>query len=188
MREMPEINHCIPNRNAFWCAKCFAHSQFYLESEADGTPRYSCRECGFAMFRPGEVVPWMNGLLFGTLLLGGVGVSLLPHELETYWQWSPVCLAFAGFFGLIGGMMWFYMRKYFQWSLRQSLKSKNALEQEAEVHRYTPHYESSEEFDIWALQFLAQSDLQELHDRFVQSQPSVDKASNDSLQLPPPNY
>ena len=84
--------------------------------------------------------------------------------------------------------MWFYMRKYFQWSLRQSLKTKNALEQEADVHRYTPNYESSEEFDIWALQFLAQSDLQELHDRFVQSQPSVDKASNDSLQLPPPNY
>ncbi len=187
MRELPEINHCISNRHAYWCAKCYVHSQFYLESERDGTPRYLCRKCGFRMFLPGEVVPWMNGLLFGTLLLGGVGIFLLPHELETYWQWSPVCLAFAGFFGLIGGMMWFYVRKYFKWSLRQKLKSSNKLEKEANDHACSQYYEVSEDFDKWALQFLNEDQLLKLHDRFDRPQQAPNEFSSDSLELPPRN-
>lgn len=185
MREMPEINHCIPNRNAFWCAKCYVHSQFYCETESDGTARYSCRECDFAMFLPGQIVPWKNGLLLGTLLLGLFGLFRLPDEMMTYWQWSPACLAFAGFFGLIGGMMWFHMRNYSQWAASQRLKSNSELEKEANEFATSPYYEMSEEFDKWAAQFLSETELLQLHERFdCRKKKTVSKPS-DELELPP---
>ncbi len=184
MREIPEINHCIPNGKAFWCAKCYVHSQFYCETERGGTARYSCRECGFAMFLPKQIVPWKNGLLLGTLLLGLFGLVRLPHEMSTYWQWSPGCLAFAGFFGLIGGMMWFYMRNYSQWAARQRLKSSNELEKEADEVAPAPYYEISEEFDKWASQFLSETELQQLHERFDCRKKKAVSKPNDTLELP----
>ena len=84
--------------------------------------------------------------------------------------------------------MWFHMRNYSHWAASQRLKSNNELEQEADEFAAAPYYETSEEFDKWASQFLSETDLQQLHERFdCRQKKSVSKPS-DTLELPPLGY
>ena len=97
------------------------------------------------MFTPDDVAPWMKGLLgvtFVLVLAGGMvlvfeGDVLLVlvggsgHGLSQVSGGIGVCLLMGGFFGLIGGSMYYYMRKWYAWVSCQNKKSPEELILEA---------------------------------------------------------
>ena len=40
MKNIPEINHCIPNPRAYWCPFCKAHNTYDFDGES-----YFCNAC-----------------------------------------------------------------------------------------------------------------------------------------------
>ena len=175
MKDIPEINHCIPNPKAYWCPSCKAHNTFEIVSRGSGV-LYKCKAgCGLMkMFKPGEVLPWRNGLsifvglsFFVALLLG-----VEPLSRGTTFNYSrplqiAVIVGLNGFFfGLIAWSMAHYLKKWSAWSSAQRRKSPEELRQEALAHPFQPEYEFSESFNLWAGQFLTVVEIAELHEKY----------------------
>ncbi len=89
------------------------------------------------MFTPDDVAPWMKGLLgvtFVLVLVGGMILVLMGgngHGLSQSGGIGVVCLLMGGFFGLIGGSMYYYMSKWYAWVSCQNKKSPEDLILEA---------------------------------------------------------
>jgi hypothetical protein len=157
---LPENNPFVPNPKTYWCHRCKTHSeyQYYRTdiSSGGGTnttyEKYRCKACNASMFTPDDVAPWMKGLLGVTFVLVLAGGMVLVFEgdvllvlvggsgygmEENFWDLSQVsgesgiCLLMGGFFGLIGGSMYYYMRKWYAWVSCQNKKSPEELILEA---------------------------------------------------------
>tara|TARA_B100000530_G_C15794965_1_gene423208 strand:- start:190 stop:780 length:591 start_codon:yes stop_codon:yes gene_type:complete len=195
MRHISEINHCIPNSRAYWCAKCQCHSQYEFKasgSRQNQTVYYLCLHCGFHLFRPKDVKPWMNGLLGFTLLtavltiLCGIHfyVTAIPSLffLDEFVERNGliVMVGLAIFTALIGLMMRKYLRDWNVWCSQQRRKSTAELETEALQHPHQPVYGDSETyFDEWASQFLSKGQVRELKLKY-----RPEPASEDNLLFP----
>ena len=147
MKNIPEINRYIPNPKAYWCSPCKAHSAFDIVSSrtSEGTTsRRKCKVCGFSMFNPNAVIPWMVVLCligFPLLVLGLVAMVTGAGEA------GSICLVIGAFPGLIGGMMLYYLKGWFAWSSAQRRKSLDELRQEALDHPFQPEAELHEKYD-----------------------------------------
>ncbi len=150
---LPENNPFVPNPKTWWCYRCKAHSNYrhYRTniSSGDGTntsyEKYACKVCNASMFTPDDVAPWMKGLLGVTFVLVLVGGMILVlegdvllvlmggngHGLSQSGGIGVVCLLMGGFFGLIGGSMYYYMSKWYAWVSCQNKKSPEDLILEA---------------------------------------------------------
>ncbi len=84
MKNIPEINHCIPNPRAYWCRFCKAHNTFEYDAEF-----HLCKACRGAwgvlpysgMFNPGEMITARKWFLVAAGLLivvGGVAELYAP--------------------------------------------------------------------------------------------------------------
>ena len=175
MKNIPEINHCSPNPKAWWCPSCKAHNTFEIVSRGSGV-LYHCKAgCGLMkMFKPGEVLPWRNGLsifvglsFFLALLLG-----VEPLSKGTTFNYSrplqiAVIVGLNGFFfGLIAWSMAHYLKKWSAWSSAQRRKSPEELKQEALDHPFQPEYDSSTDFTYWAEQFLSSEEVEQMHEKY----------------------
>ena len=167
MKNIGEINHCRPNSKAFWCSRCKAHNPYNYSISTEGSERYGCKACGFSMFKPSQTQPWMHGFIICTAILILMGVFFIiypvgPENLEL------VCLGFAAYTGLLGGVMIYYQRKWMTWSVAKRLKTVEALEFEAINHSFQPKYEKNEYFTDWARQFLSEQEVDRLHEKYGQ--------------------
>ena len=178
MKNVPEINHHIPNPKAYWCAKCEAHNPYdYSVSYTTGssgsrTPyeKFKCKSCGALMFCPADTLPWMYGLTGVGILLVAAGVIIAVSRGGIDIEGSEVgpevfCLLFGTFPLLIGGMMVYYSKKWVAWSLSQKRKTPEKLESDAMGHPFQPIYENSDDFNHWASQFLASDEVDQLHEK-----------------------
>ena len=149
MKNIPEINHCIPSPDAWWCCDCKAHTGFDMVRQADGKAARKCKLCERGMFKIGDFQwPKAMALWFAKLL---VVVGLL-----TIWNGWELLVAFwgsAAVFGLVGWGFHYFTKKWFTWCKSQERKTERQLEQEALDHPFQPEYESSPDFHEWAGQF-----------------------------------
>ena len=139
--EETKANPFIPNPKALWCPKCKAHHDYDYSSFTSGsrgnrstTETYSCKVCKATMFNPAQTLPWMYGLTGVGVIVFAIGLLIgLSHGEVDFDKPGPevVCVLFAIFPLLIGGMMIHYMRKWLAWSFAQRKKSAEELEQEA---------------------------------------------------------
>ena len=185
MKHLPEINHCRPNAKAYWCSKCKAHNPYtYSTSESSSTSepghvsktvfqKFGCSGCHGHMFHPAETTPWMYGMVAFTCLMIflSIYISYNPGVLSGGGFGDPdgliyCMLGLGGFFGLIGGMMVFHMRKWISWSWSQRLKSEAQLEEGALNHSVQPQYEESEDFVLWAQQFFTLEEVNALKEKY----------------------
>ena len=202
MKNIPEINHCIPNPKAWWCPSCKAHNTFEIVSRGSGVLHHCKAGCGLMkMFKPCEVLPWRNGLsvfvglsFFLALLLG-----VEPLSKGTTFNYSrplqiAVVVGLNGFlFGLIAWSMAHYLKKWSAWSSAQRRKSPEELKQEALAHPFQPEYDNSADFTEWAEQFLAPEEVERLHEKYGESEDGekreariVLRVEGESQEPPPP--
>mgnify|MGYP004203690315 FL=1 len=138
---LPENNPFVPNPKTWWCYRCKAHSNYrhYRTniSSGDGTntlyEKYACKVCNASMFTPDQTSPWMKGFLgvaFVFLLIGGLtNYSGLDR---IFGRESHIAfLGLGGGCGLLGGMMYYYQRKWYAWVSCQNKKSPEDLILEA---------------------------------------------------------
>ncbi len=125
------------------------------------------------MFCPADTLPWMYGLTgVGIMLVAaGVIIAVSKGKIDLNLEGSEpgaevICWLFGAFPLLIGGMMVYYSRKWFAWSLPQKRKTPEQLESEAMSHSFQPTYENSDDFKRWASQFLASDEVEQLHEKY----------------------
>jgi len=160
MKNIPEINHCIPNPDAWWCHECKAHTGFdtsYSRSEHGSGTVIRCKVCEMQMSKPGagENVYFMF-ICFGfggplvilglVMALGGIGTG------SDRWL-AIVPLVFGALFGL-GGRSYARMQKgWTDWCASQERKTESQLKKEGLNHPFQAEFEDSESFYEWAEQF-----------------------------------
>ena len=125
------------------------------------------------MFRPADTLPWMYGLTgVGILLVAaGVIIAVSKGRIDLNLEGSEpgpevICWLFGAFPLLIGGMMVYYSKKWFAWSLPQKRKTPEQLESEAMNQPFQPTYENSDDFKRWASQFLTSDEIDQLHEKY----------------------
>ncbi len=175
MKNLPEINHCSPNRKAYWCSACKAHNTFDIKSSRSGnntTWTYHCKACRFSMFNPADVYPWKNGLFVfvGLCFLIAVPIGLICLVIgdtdSNFFSISLILAGFGAFFGWIAWMMHKYMKQWNVWHSAQRRKSPERLTLEAMNHPFQPEYDSSGDFTEWAEQFLTPEEVEQLHAKY----------------------
>lgn len=186
MLRLDEINHCTPNKSAYWCSACECHSQFtitYSQSRtSDGsrttTENYRCHGCDRRMFCPRVVARWSNGLL-GFVFFTVVLVPLMDLQFDFQVDGLiPCSIGFGVFFGVLGFWMGLELRKWKAWCLNQEMKSTAELASQARTHSHQPVYGDSEtDFDAWAEQFMSRENLRELHAEHGYEWSGMDEAS-----------
>ena len=76
------------------------------------------------------------------------------------------CLALGVFTLLIGGMMFYYVKKWQSRSSVQKGKTTEQLESETMNHHFQPTYENSKYFNHWVSQFLPSDEVEQLHEKY----------------------
>ena len=163
MKNIPEINHCVPNPDAWWCRECKAHTGFdtsYEITEHGGGKVWKCKACEREMSKPGagENEAFMFicfgccGLFVILGLLGVFGVIGANSRAE-YWWGVLGLLVFGAIWGL-GGWGFAHMRTgWIAWCASQERKTESQLEKEGLNHPFQAEFEDSESFYEWAAQF-----------------------------------
>ncbi|MCS5626306.1 MAG: hypothetical protein NZ935_01905 [Planctomycetes bacterium] len=167
MQNIPEINHCIPNPEAYWCSRCRAHTGFDIRpaATARGGDIYKCKECEARMREPsydrflrnsscGCIVVFLSlGLLFWFIFTGPEAEEKWPDP-GTSLLWALVAAGIMVAFGVFG---WFRSQamvlEWNYWRRLQEGKTASQLEQEALNHPFQAKYEDSRGFYEWAYQF-----------------------------------
>ena len=137
------------------------------------------------MFRPGETLPWKNGLFVfvGLSFVVGVPLGLIPLSNGEHidhsraLQIAGILVGFGAFFGLIAWSMAHYLKKWSAWSFAQRMKSPEDLRQEALDHPFQPEYDNSTDFTDWAEQFLTSEEVERLHEKYGEAEDGQEQAS-----------
>ena len=175
MKNIPEINHCEPNPDAYWCPKCKAHNQFSISVDYDthhGTWDHSfcCKECDTCMFVPNDVIFVVRLVLIISFVSIVAGFAY-PHYGLNY------ALGGAGGFCLLMGLLGLVRPiKWSSFNSAQTAKSSQELKEHALSHRCQPTYYDCESFVYWAEQFLTSEEVQRLREKYG-NEKEVEKAS-----------
>ena len=180
MKNIPEINHCIPNPRAYWCPFCKAHNTY----DFDGVS-YFCNACcgawpsipgsSTSMIRPGQQLRWKPVFIVVTGLLFLVGVSLGLEDLyrtggnwnhSTFFGIAVMLVGFGVFSGFCAWAIHHNLKQWSAWASSQRRKSPEELRQEALDHPFQPEYDNSEDFTEWAEQFLSSEEVERLHEKY----------------------
>jgi len=159
MKNIPEINHCVPNPDAWWCRGCKAHTGFdtsYERTEHGGGKVFKCKACEREMSKPGAgeneffmFICFGCGGLFG--IPGLVGVLGVAAGAD--WWAALGILVFGAIWGL-GGWGFARMRTgWTGWCESQERKTGSQLEKEGLGHPFQAEFEDSDSFYEWATQF-----------------------------------
>ena len=167
MKNIPEINHCIPNPRAYWCRFCKAHNTF------EDAESHLCKACRGAwgvlpdtgMFNPGEMKEARKVILVGAgslIVIGGVAQLYAPGAV------GPLlaCAVIGAVLGLIVLLGSYWVREFSAWASAQRRKSPEELRQEALAHPFQPEYDNSTDFTYWAEQFLSSEEVEQLHGKY----------------------
>ncbi|MEC9348721.1 MAG: hypothetical protein VX387_03290 [Planctomycetota bacterium] len=207
MKNIPEINHCIPNPRAYWCPFCKAHNTYDFDGES-----YFCNACYGAwpsipgsstpMIRPRQQLRLKPVLIVVTGVLFLAGVELGLGELyRTGGNWNhskffgiPVMLVgFGAFSGFCAWAIHYNLKQWSAWASAQRRKSPEELRQEALDHPFQPEYDNSADFTEWAEQFLTSEEVERLHEKYGESEDGekqeariVLRVEGESQEPPPP--
>ena len=141
MKNIPEINHCIPNPRAYWCPFCKAHNTY----DFDGVS-YFCNACcgawpsipgsSTSMIRPRQQLRLKPVFIVVTGFLFLVGVSLGLEDLyRTGGNWNHsmfhsmffgIAVMLVGFGALSGFCAWgihYNLKQWSAWASAQRRKS-----------------------------------------------------------------
>ena len=195
MKNISEINHCIPNPRAYWCRFCKAHNTFEYYGE-----HHLCKACrgaaalgGYSsMFNPSEMVTGRKWILVAAgslIVVGGVAKLYAPGASGALLA-CAVIGAFLGLFVLLGN---YWLRGFSAWASAQRRKSPEELRQEALGHPFQPEYDNSTAFTYWAEQFLTPEEMERLHEKYGESEDGekreariVLRVEGESQEPPPP--
>ena len=179
MKNIPEINHCIPNPRAYWCRFCKAHNTFdYAEGKLDARMEYHlCKACRGAwgvlpdtgMFNPGEMKEARKVILVAAgslIVIGGVAQLYAPRAVDPL----LACAVIGAVLGLIVLLGSYWVREFSAWASAQRRKSPEELRQEALDHPFQPEYDNSTDFTYWAEQFLSSEEVERLHEKYGESE------------------
>ena len=202
MKNIPEINHCIPNPRAYWCRFCKAHNTFdYAEGKLDARMEYHlCKACRGAwgvlpstgMFNPGEMKEARKVILVAAgslIVIGGVAQLYAPGAVDPL----LACAVIGAVLGLIVLLGSYWVREFSAWASAQRRKSPEELRQEALDHPFQPEYDNSADFTEWAEQFLTPEEVERLHEKYGESEDGekreariVLRVEGDPREPPPP--
>lgn len=166
MKYLPEIDHCKPNPDAYWCPKCRAHNQFSVNSSYDShhgswDHSFMCRHCKTLMFIPNVSIFITRSLFIVSFacFIGGVAIPIngLIYALGGT---GALCLFLA-----VG--VWF--NRHMKWSGFNSFRSGRSpqtLKEQALNHQCQPIYYECESFDAWAEQFISSAEIQSLKKKY----------------------
>jgi len=176
MKNIPEINHCSPNPEAWWCSQCKAHTTFQYTTLPDrdsrGNPEvtvlHNCGACNFTMFRAAESISYRNqcaglGVL---MILGGVVLSLVEDNEFQSSSILGICFTASGIVFALFILMSVYLRKWSSWSSTRKSRSEESLQDEALEHPFQPEYVNNRAFTKWAEQFLSSEEVEQLHEKY----------------------
>ena len=179
MKNIPEINHCIPNPRAYWCRFCKAHNTFdYAEGKLDARMEYHlCKACRGAwgvlpstgMFNPGEMKEARKVILVAAgslIVIGGVAQLYAPGAVDPL----LACAVIGAVLGLIVLLGSYWVREFSAWASAQRRKSPEELRQEALDHPFQPEYDNSADFTELAEQFLTPEEVERLHEKYGESE------------------
>ena len=176
MKNIPEINHCSPNPEAWWCSRCLAHTTFQYTTlpgrDSRGNPEvvvmHKCRACNFTMFRAAETIKGrrMCGGAGGLFILLGVVGSILEDSESLSSQILQMTFFCACFVFIFFIWMSAHLGKWSSWSSIQENKSPEMLRKRALTHRFQPEYENNGAFTEWAEQFLSPEEVEQLHEKY----------------------
>ena len=166
MKYLPEINHCIPKPDAYWCPKCRAHNQFSVHSSYDShhgswDHSYTCMHCQTAMFIPQQAIfiTWALFIVSFACFIGGVAIPV-NGMIYALGGTGALCL----FIGVA-----FWVNRPMKWSGFNSLqsgRSAQTLKEQALKHQCQPTFYECESFDAWAKQFLTSYDIMRLKEKY----------------------
>ena len=194
MKNIPEINHCIPNPRAYWCRFCKAHNTFdYAEGKLDARMEYHlCKACRGAwgvlpstgMFNPGEMKEARKVILVAAgslIVIGGVAQLYAPGAVDPL----LACAVIGAVLGLIVLLGSYWVREFSAWASAQRRKSPEELRQEALDHPFQPEYDNSADFTEWAEQFLTPEEVERLHEKYGESEDGQEQAhpAADEIQI-----
>ncbi len=187
MKNIPEINHCIPNPKAYWCPFCKAHNTYDFDGES-----YFCNACygawpsipgsSTSMIRPDQQLRLKPVFIVvtGVLFLAGVelGLGELYRGFPPTRNWNTsqffgiaLCLVgFGAFFGFVAWALHHNLKQWSAWASAQRRKSPEELRQEALDHPFQPEYDNSADFTEWAEQFLTSEEVERLHEKYGESE------------------
>ena len=161
MKNIPEINHCVPNPDAWWCRECKAHTGFdisYEEGSEHGSQRVErCQVCEMRMSKSGEHEFFMF-LCFGCcglFVIGGLLGVIGVFGVNTGSDWWAVLsiLVFGVFWGLGGWGFSRFKKGWTDWCASQERKTESQLKKEGLSHPFQAEFEDSKSFYDWAAQF-----------------------------------
>ena len=195
MKNISEINHCIPNPRAYWCRFCKAHNTFEYDGE-----HHLCKACRGAaalggsssMFNPSEMVTARKWILVaaGSLIVVGGAAELDAPGASGALLACAVIGTVLGLFALLSN---YWLRGFSAWASAQRRKSPEELRQEALDHPFQPEYDNSTAFTEWAEQFLTPEECGRLHEKYGESEDGekqeariVLRVEGESQEPPPP--
>ena len=187
MKNIPEINHCIPNPEAYWCCDCKAHTAFGRSVKGNSQHEtYKCKVCERGMF----IVSELQYFKFLGLGCGGVFAIAGLAMIGMGWQMLVGMWTIGAIFGLIGGGFWYFTRSWTAWCAVQGRKTEDQLEQEGLSHPFQPEYEDSHSFYDWAGQFFESSEeWKQFQEKYGQGEEPADEKgeASDPLDAPSPS-
>ena len=179
MKHLPEINHCSPNPEAWWCSQCKAHTTFQYTTLPDrdsrGNPEvtvlHNCGACNFTMFRAAESISHrkIGGGLGVLMILGGVVCSIVEDNEFQSRSILGIFFTASGIFFASSILMSVYLRKWSSWSSTQKSRSEESLQKEALEHPFQPEYVNNRAFTEWAEQFLTPEEVERIHEKYGES-------------------
>jgi hypothetical protein len=188
MKNIPEINPCIPNPEARWCPDCRAHTGFYL-LDTDSQFFHACRKCEKEMFR------FVRTEFEANLSCGyTVGFSFIGLLLWQLGGWAPFWGSIFYFIAFLNAMKWWARssrsRSWVRWRAIQKGKTESELEQEGLEHPFQTECEPAEDFYEWASQFFDSNseEWKEFKARYEQGEEPVEEKSEEAdfpAEVPP---
>ena len=176
MKNIPEINHCSPNPEAWWCSQCKAHTTFQYTTLPDrdsrGNPEvtvlHNCGACNFTMFRAAESIAHrkIGGGLGVLMILAGVVLSIIEDNEFQSSSILGICFTASGIFFASFILLSVYLRKWSSWSSTRKSRSEESLQDEALEHPFQPEYVNNRAFTKWAEQFLSSEEVEQLHEKY----------------------
>ena len=176
MKHLPEINHCSPNPEAWWCSQCKAHTTFQYTTLPDrdsrGNPEvtvlHNCGACNFTMFRAAESISHrkIGGGLGVLMILAGVVLSIIEDNEFQSSSILGICFTASGIFFASFILLSVYLRKWSSWSSTRKSRSEESLQDEALEHPFQPEYVNNRAFTKWAEQFLSSEEVEQLHEKY----------------------
>ena len=160
MKNIPEINPCIPNPEARWCPRCRAHTGFYFYS-SESLSFHACIQCDNKKILSFVRTEFKKNLSCGYT----VGFSFIGLLLWQLGGWAPFWGLIFYFVAFLNAMNWWARssrsRNWVRWRTIQEGKTERELEQEGLGHPFQADCKTqfpaggitSVDFYEWASQF-----------------------------------